>query len=131
MRTFTGRRLLHTLHGFYRLCRTRLRPCFLESYWYHRLYDIVTNMAAMFSLNYLGIGFFLLDASLTLQLWGSFYFLGHIVPLLMMFLLPYALPSDVRESNKGVTHVTYELKLNPTLGAAVANTNTPTREKPT
>nr|CDS17034.1 o acyltransferase membrane bound domain [Echinococcus granulosus] len=101
-----------------RLCRARLRPCFIESYWYHLLYDIVTNLAALFSLNYLGMGFFLLDTSLAFKLWGNFYYLGHIVPLLMLFLLPYALPSTTSEPRKGVVDVTYELKLDPASGAA-------------
>ncbi|KAL5110646.1 Membrane-bound O-acyltransferase domain-containing protein 2 [Taenia crassiceps] len=111
-----------------RLCRARLRPCFIESYWYHRLYDIVTNLAALFSLNYLGIGFFLLDTSLALKLWGSFYYLGHIVPLLMLFLLPYALPSTTSLPRKGVMDVTYEVTLDPASGAATV-TSGPSREK--
>eukprot|EP00108_Taenia_solium_P002166 TsM_000691100 transcript=TsM_000691100 gene=TsM_000691100 len=111
-----------------RLCRARLRPCFIESYWYHRLYDIVTNLAALFSLNYLGIGFFLLDTSLALKLWGNFYYLGHVVPLLMLFLLPYALPSSTSEPRKGVVDVTYEVTLDPASGAATV-TSGPSQEK--
>ncbi|VDK41511.1 unnamed protein product [Taenia asiatica] len=181
--TMTGRCAL--VRNTLRLCRARLRPCFIESYWYHRLYDIVTNLAALFSLNYLGMGFFLLDTSLALKLWGcgswhflsppedacqairlfqlkllrvprlhsshhggtyfysdespftsnlprlldlNFYYLGHIVPLLMLFLLPYALPSSTSEPRKGVVDVTYEVTLDPASGAATV-TSGPSREK--
>ncbi len=50
-----------------------------------------------------------------LPLFRNFYFLGHIVPLLILFLLPYALPNSSPEPKKSVVDVTYELNLDPTL----------------
>ncbi|VDN96974.1 unnamed protein product [Rodentolepis nana] len=70
-----------------RLCRARLRPCFLKSYWHHRLYDVLTSLSALFCLNYLGCAFALLDASMTLKFWGTasyFTFYWPISPLGVM-----------------------------------------------
>ncbi|KAM7537639.1 hypothetical protein Aperf_G00000074600 [Anoplocephala perfoliata] len=108
-----------------RLCRARLRPCFMGSYWYHRLYDIMTNMGGLFCLNYLGAGFLLLDTSLAFKLWGGFYYLGHIVPMIMLFLLPYVLPCVKCEPRReSVVGVSYELNLDPDSGAPLVTAST-------
>nr|CDS33107.1 o acyltransferase (membrane bound) domain [Hymenolepis microstoma] len=114
----------------WRLCRARLRPCFLKSYWHHRLYDIITNLGALFCLNYLGCAFSLIDVSMVFKFWGMFYFLGHVVPVVMLFLLPYILPSVNREPTpqKSVVGVSYELNLNPESGAPLV-TATTSRDK--
>ena len=44
--------------------------------------------------------------------------MGQIVPLLMLFLLPYALPNTTTEPRKDVVDLTYEVKLDSELGAA-------------
>ncbi len=61
----------------------------------------------------------------------NFYFLGHIVPLLILFLLPYALPNSSPEPKKSVVDVTYELNLDPTLKSTTTTTAPSEKENST
>lgn len=71
-----------------RICRRYLRPYFLGSAATRFSYDVITHLGAMFCLNYLGIAFLLKSTNKVLYFWRQMRFLGHIVPLLLIFILP-------------------------------------------
>ncbi|VDL41851.1 unnamed protein product [Hymenolepis diminuta] len=62
----------------------------------------------------------------------NFYFLGHIVPMVMLFLLPYVLPSVKRvpTQHKSVVGVSYELNLNPESRAPLVTATTSVGKNP-
>nr|VZI17557.1 unnamed protein product [Spirometra erinaceieuropaei] len=112
--TSTGRHVLS-------LCRRRLRPLFIGSYLNHCMYNLLTHLSAMFCLNYLGVGFLLLSTADALKFWGSFYFLGHIAPLVIFCLLPYLTPSTTPEVRHSAVEFAYEINLDPTGGVSTSS----------
>ncbi|CAL8100628.1 unnamed protein product [Calicophoron daubneyi] len=71
-----------------RYCRRYLRPYFLGSPAQHFLYDVITHIAALFCVDYLGVAFLLQKTGKVLHFWRQMRYLGHIGPILLIVFLP-------------------------------------------
>ena len=92
-----------TLAG--RSFRRHLRPLFLGTKQSKHFYDMLTCLGAKLSIAYLVTPFVLLESETSIEAYSRMYFLGHLISLFGLFLLPSLLKmhkeSSGSKKNKG------------------------------
>ncbi|EEC06377.1 membrane bound O-acyltransferase domain-containing protein, putative [Ixodes scapularis] len=78
--------------------RRSVRPMFQHSNTARQLYDVLTCLATRMAIGYMVFPFLLLDFYACIRVYKNFWFLGHILALLAMVLLPRVLPPARRAS---------------------------------
>lgn len=81
-----------------RSVRRSVRPMFQHSNTARQLYDVLTCLATRMAIGYMVFPFLLLDFYACIRVYKNFWFLGHILALLAMVLLPRVLPPSRRAS---------------------------------
>ncbi|CAN7998922.1 unnamed protein product [Ixodes hexagonus] len=81
-----------------RSVRRSVRPMFQHSNMARQLYDLLTCLATRMAIGYIVFPFLLLDFYACIRVYKNFWFLGHILALLAMTVLPQALPPSRRPS---------------------------------
>ncbi|XP_013777137.1 lysophospholipid acyltransferase 2-like [Limulus polyphemus] len=91
--TFLGGALLTVAA---RSVRRSVRPYFQTSKPISVFYDILSCLATRVALAYIVFPFILLESMASLKVYWNFYFLGHIIALLAIFVLPIVLPPQTK-----------------------------------
>uniref|UniRef100_A0A1E1X484 Putative conserved plasma membrane protein n=1 Tax=Amblyomma aureolatum TaxID=187763 RepID=A0A1E1X484_9ACAR len=75
-----------------RAVRRSVRPFFQGSRRSRKLYDLLTSLATRVAVAYMVFPFLLLDFQSSIKVYRHFWFVGHVVCLLAMYVLPLVLP---------------------------------------
>lgn len=83
-----------------RSVRRSVRPLFQGSRRKQRLYDLLTCLATRIAVAYMVFPFLLLDFHSSVRVYRHFGFLGHVLCLLAMYVLPRLLPPPPRSPSR-------------------------------
>lgn len=94
-----------------RAVRRSVRPLFQGSRQKQRLYDLVTCLATRVAVGYMVFPFLLLDFHSSFRVYRHFGFVGHVMCLLAMYVLPRVLPPPPRTPSRCCTSPTSPQKI--------------------
>ncbi|KAH9372513.1 hypothetical protein HPB48_017829 [Haemaphysalis longicornis] len=83
-----------------RSVRRSVRPLFQRSKQWQRVYDLLTCLATRLAVAYLVFPFLMLDFRSSFKVYRHFWFMGHLVCLPAMYVLPVILPPPPRPKSR-------------------------------
>lgn len=86
-----------------RAVRRSVRPLFQGSREKQKFYDLITCLATRMAVAYMVFPFLLLDFQSSIRVYRHFGFVGHLLCLLAMYVLPRVLPPPPRSPPRGWT----------------------------
>jgi len=84
--------------------RHYIRPYFLKTSLRKRFYDIASVVSTVTTLHYVIVAFVLLRFNDLLVVWGSFYWIGNILILVLFFYFRFLHPLILRHLKKNVSN---------------------------
>ncbi|KAK8768857.1 lysophospholipid acyltransferase 6 [Amblyomma americanum] len=89
-----------------RAVRRSVRPFFQGSRRSRKLYDLLTCLATRVAVGYMVFPFLLLDFQSSIKVYRHFWFVGHVVCLLAMYVLPKVLPLSLHVASRSTVSTT-------------------------